>query len=57
MKAIVTLCALALSAVSLVAYAGEGNGPDYPGMEVPDVKIITGGIGAATAVDTIHHSM
>ena len=34
--------ALSLALVPLTAaYAGEGNGPDFPGLQVPDVGITT----------------
>ena len=56
MKTFIIVCGLAICAAPLVARAGEGNGPDYPGMQVPDVGIAIGGI-APAASDTIHHSM
>ena len=47
---------LVLSAAPLVAHAGD-NGPAFPGLQDPDIGIVTpGGPSAGTVVESVNHS-
>lgn len=50
-------CAALLVAAPMAAYAGEGNGPDFPGLQIPNVGVTTYNNGSRSVVsDNFEHS-
>ena len=57
MNKMLAVGAFVLALGPVAAFAGEGNGPDFPGLQVPDLGIttMTQGISGPSVTDHISH--
>ncbi len=53
---IAAMIALGSAAPLVAAHAGEGNGPSFPGLQIPNVGIATGPYGQRQVVSTEEHT-